>query len=124
MVGEKPGLGADLLKSAGPAIGLVDGSPWPFDKGAGRGDLCLMGDRPGDCGAFCSVGLTTESALGLLSGAGRGEVCLVGENPGDGGACGGRLGPIVGLEEGTWLAAGAAGGDWCFTGGGSGGGKE
>ena len=99
LVGEKPGLGAALLKRAGPATGLDDTL---FASGAGRGELCLTGETPGDGGACCcNVGLNAESGMTSASGVGRGEVCLVGEKPGDAGACFCKLGPATGLEERT-----------------------
>ena len=123
LVGEKPGLGALLFNRAGPAIGLEEGSFKPFTRGAGRGDFCLAGERPGDRGACCGIGLITESAVVCPGGAARGEARLVGEKPGDGGTCGSKFGPVMGLEESICFGVGAGGGDWCFTGGGSGGGR-
>lgn len=123
LVGEKPGLGALLFNRAGPAIGLEDGSLKPFARGAGRGELCLTGERPGDRGACCRIGLIAESPVVFSRGTARGEARLVGEKPGEGGTCGSKFGPVVGLEEGICFWVGAGGGDWCFTGGGSGGGR-
>ena len=98
MVGEYPGLGTVLLRSAGPATGLEEGF---FVSGAGRGELCLTGERDGDCEACrCSIGLGTRAPSVLPSGGWRGDTCLVGENPGDGGAWLLRLGPVTGLDDG------------------------
>ena len=55
LVGEKPGLGANLFDSAGAAIGLDNRVP---ADDAARGELCLMGERVGDCGfCGCNIGL-------------------------------------------------------------------
>lgn len=82
-VGEYPGLGIVLFGRAGPATGLEEGL---FGSGAGRGELCLTGERDGDCEACRSIGLGARGPSVLPSGVWRGDICLIGENPGDGGA--------------------------------------
>ena len=102
MVGESPELEPVVFKRAGPAIGLEAGSFKLFKRGARCGELCLIGERTGECRPCrCNVGLALESTTALLGATDRGEACLVGENPGDDGAWRWKFGPAVGLEDGT-----------------------